>query len=234
MPDLDNFSEFQDAIAATGGEAGTHWLGTPSKLPAKFLTESVQVFEPGDAGPVPKMVNGLPVYKDELHIKIFMPGGDVTARRARDEDKFEYPQAWEAFQRGETEEVNGIPLKEWPQATPAVIATLNAANVFSVEGLSELSDAHCETIGNMAFIFRDKAQKWLEQAQGNDAKVRALETQNAEMAEQLRVMQEQIAKMTAPKKRGRPAGSKNKPKVVKNVTVDDDQGDNGPPEPAPA
>ena len=230
MPDLDNFSEFQDAIAATGGEAGAHWLGTPSKMAAKFVTESVQVFEPGDAGPVPKMQNGLPVYKDELHIKIYMPGGDISARRARDEDKHVYPHAWEAFQRGEANEVGGIPLKEWPQATPAVISTLNAANVFSVEMLAELSDAHCETIGNMAFIFREKAQKWLEQANGNDAKVQALEAQNAEMAEQLRIMQEQIAKMTAPKRRGRPP----KKKVSENVATDNDQGHNGPAEPSPA
>ena len=229
MPDVDGFSDFGKAVAATGGAPGTHWLGDlePSKLWARFEVESVQVFENGPSGQVPKLENGIPVYKDELHIRIFVPGGDITARKARESDKVEYKAAWDAFERGNVDEISGTPLKEWPVATPAVISTLNAANVFNVEGLAALSDAHCEKIGNLAFIYRDKALEWLEKAQGNDAKVEALETQNAALAEQLAAMQEQINKMTAPKRRGRPP----KKKVQADVPVVNDSGNSGPAEP---
>ena len=106
-------------------------------------------------------------------------------------------------------------MKEWPEATPSVIATLNAANVFSVEGLAELSDAHCEKIGNIAFNYREKAQKYFERAKGQSVELDAMKKQNAELAEQLKAMQAAIDQMNKPKRRGRPPKRK-----VENVATE--------------
>ena len=210
--------DWESEAASQGGGDGSHWLEEPSKLYAEFFLDSVKDVEKSE-------LQNRPIFHDKLHVRVFMPGGDIMTRLAEKTDRYRFPHAWDHYRKGNTEEIHGTPLKEWPPMTPGILATLNAANIFNVEGLSELSDAMCEDIGSVAYEYRDRAKKFLESTSGHDAEMDALKNQNAELAEQMKALQDQIAKMSAPKRRGR------RPKV-KNVPSDDHTGSHGPPEPA--
>ena len=213
-----DFDWTQDVIK-TGGQPGAHWLGNVerSALPARLHLQAVE-----DAKATAE--KGRPVFTEKLFITVYLPGGDTVIRAVKESDKYEWPAAFQAWERDKSTPQDGTPLEEWPQIGPGAIATLKANNVFTVEGLLALSDTHCDKIGPVAGMFRQKAEAYVKRAEGQNLELEAVKTQNADMAEQLKVMQEQIAKLSKP--RGRPVGSKNKVKV--NVTPNDHPGRDEP------
>ena len=109
------------------------------------------------------------------------------------------------------------------------MAQFKAKNVFNVEGLAALSDAHCETLGDFSFMWRDKAQAWLKRAAGEAEKAEkeAAEREREELKAELAELKAQMAAMNKPKRRGRP------PKVRKpDVPANNDPSDGEPAEPA--
>lgn len=68
---------------------------------------------------------------------------------------------YEEFKKGNEMPENGTPLKMWPAITPADIAVLHAARIFTVEDLAVLPDSGFQVVGMGARALRDKAVAWL-------------------------------------------------------------------------
>lgn len=65
------------------------------------------------------------------------------------------------WQKGNELPENGTPLKMWPQATPADIAQLHAAKIYTVEDLAALPESGFQLLGMGARVLKEKAQAWL-------------------------------------------------------------------------
>jgi hypothetical protein len=57
--------------------------------------------------------------------------------------------------------LTGTPLKEWPEISRSLAASLNASKIFSVEALAEISDTRLSAIGPDGRSWREKAKAWL-------------------------------------------------------------------------
>ena len=103
-----------------------------------------------------------------------------------------YPAEWVPYfelryaewKKGNEMPDNGTPLKMWPVATPADIAVLHAAKIFTVEDLAALPESGFQAIGMGARVLREKAQAWL--GSGDKGK----------HAEQITALQVQVRELT--------------------------------------
>lgn len=81
----------------------------------------------------------------------------------------QYPAEWIPYfelrytewKKGNEMPENGTPLKMWPAITPADIAVLHAAKIYTVEDLAVLPESGFQSIGMGARVLREKAQAWL-------------------------------------------------------------------------
>lgn len=106
-----------------------------------------------------------------------------------------YPADWVPYfelryaewKKGNEMPDNGTPLKMWPAITPADIAVLHAAKIYTVEDLAALPESGFQSIGMGARVLREKAQAWLGSGdRGKMAeKVSALEIAVRELTEAL-------------------------------------------------
>lgn len=168
---------------------------------------------------------GRPVFKTKPYIKIEFPGDNLTSidRPLREEDKREYPQAWERYQKKEHMQIDGTPLAHWPMMTRLQVAELNALNIWSVEQLVTLPQVHAHKV--MGFeMLKAKAIKFLESSklaanaeaaeaerkrvqeeiEKRDAENKELRAQVEKQAIQLKALQDLVANMPARRKPGRP------------------------------
>lgn len=149
-----------------------------------------------------------------------------------------YAPEYENFRKGLPQEaLTGTPLKVWPEMTPAWIKMAALAGLHTVEQVAGLSDVAVQRLGAGWTQVRLHAQQWLKNAEGGAAMVE-LRAENDDLRRRLEVL-EKIAKEQArelghseelvaklapnlqghplpeeaqPKRRGRPPGSKNRPK----------------------
>lgn len=137
---------------------------------------------------------GHDVFKDEQFIRIYMPGGDEVCRPVVPEDRMKFPNAFRAWELGQHDSVQGLPLDKWQEITPAPAKTLAAQNVMTVEQLAALSDAHCETLGTFSYDLRDKAQAFLSRSKvaAEAGRLNDLEAQNARLQAQLDALKAQM------------------------------------------
>lgn len=159
---------------------------------------------------------GRPVHKDVEYVDIKVPGdrSGGAVRPARQSDINRFPEHYKAFkERTGDVEVEGTLLSEWPACTRSQVEDLAYANVRTVEQLAAMSDAHNGQFMGINNLKR-KAQEWLEVAEKQKAGIQLkveLEKRDALITEQaamLKELQEQMAELTAPKKRGRPKKEK--------------------------
>lgn len=113
-----------------------------------------------------------------------------------------YQEQIEKFKRAEkAQDLGGMPLKMWPRADRGLIATLNAANVFTVEQLADISDASLQVIGMGAQELREQARAYLKTAFNTadtsalTAKVSELTTENARLTEALALANAQATEL---------------------------------------
>ena len=162
---------------------------------------------------------GHPVFEERLFVKIVVPGDkqSMIFQPATEQHKQRFPRAYEAFlKRNVKPQVEGLLIEEWPQVSRSLAMTLRAANIFTVEALAEVSDAHITKIGSMGRELRAKAKAFLEVAKdtaASQAIAADAARKEAEIAD-LRRQISDLAKLVGGEKNrgGRPKGSKNKPK----------------------
>lgn len=136
---------------------------------------------------------GHPIYKDVIWCRVTPPGGQTVDQPLNDITRKRFADRlakWEAMNR-DGEGVVGYRIEEWPAITRAQAETLKYMKVHTVEQLAETPDGNLQGVmGGMGL--KQKAQQFLEEAHGADARIAALEAK--------------IAELTADKpKRGRPA-----------------------------
>lgn len=168
---------------------------------------------------------GRPVFKNEPYIKIEFPGDSLTSidRPLREDDKRKYPEAWDRYQKKEHAVMDGTPLAHWPMMTRLQVAELNSLNIWTVEQLVTLPQVHAHKV--MGFeMLKAKALQFLDSARmmanaeavaaekarvadelaKRDTENSELRAQVAQQAIQIQALQQAIAGIAQPKRRGRP------------------------------
>lgn len=154
------------------------------QLIVKFLTEPVE-------DEAATAASGVVSYKDVEFVHITVPGNHsvVIHTEANDQHKFRFIREYEAFQKGSKIEVDGTPLKVWPQVSAGQVRTLASMNIHSVEQLAQVSDQHISRV-NMSTL-KHKAIAWLDAQAGqasimkHQAEKEATDRQIAELKQQL-------------------------------------------------
>ena len=112
-----------------------------------------------------KINGGVPVYVDVPFVEIRIPGSrDRVDRPVEQRDKERWPRQWEAFDKKEKQELDGIPLAEWATATEAERKTIAQMGINTVEQLAGIADSHAERL--RIHKLKHKAQKFLESRNG--------------------------------------------------------------------
>jgi hypothetical protein len=121
-------------------------------------------------------------YINQDYIIVTKPGGDSIKHEVP--QKFEedahyvrkhpdFPsryQTWKASNK--IEEIEGTPLKMWPAIDPAMVMSLGALSILSVEQLAALSDIDLQKVGPKGRELRTKAQTYLANAESSDEAIR--------------------------------------------------------------
>ena len=176
---------------------------------------------------------GRPVYITVPHIHILTPGEkddfddwvkfENSELEAKGLDKKgycqRYPQQWAAFKNNQEAPTVGTPIDKWPNPSldAGRVAELKAVNIRTVEQLAAIKDSALPELGMGGNALRKQAQAWLEAAKGGAA-VNQLTAENKRLHDEVEALKEQFRTFTgdepkeAPKRRGRPKGSKNKVK----------------------
>lgn len=191
-----------------------------ARLVAQFYSKPVKMnFE--------SQKQGRPIFADVDYVRIFVPGDATSIMDApvREDHKARFPVQWAHYQNkhgGDAKEI-GTPLAQWPRITPAQAEELRALKFYTVESVANASDANIQRIGMIAgmspYKFREHAQRFLQVAEGDsvaqaaEARVKALEEENAKLREEMKAQMEEVRAMMsaqtkpadeAPRKPGRP------------------------------
>lgn len=152
------FHESPDASLFAGGGSmpATRFAG----LAVRFYKEPVR-------DDVASAEAGRPVHVEKDYIEITIPGDktSVIAREVRPSDKVEHAQQYAAFRAGDSEQLVGTPLTQWPGCNRAQVLDLAHFGCRTVEQLAAMSDANLGNVGPMRTL-RDSARAYLEAARG--------------------------------------------------------------------
>jgi hypothetical protein len=109
-----------------------------------------------------------PQYEDVEWVQIINRADPKTIIESpvRDDHRKKYAAQYEAWKKGEEAPLNGIPLKEFPQMTPADIANCHKCHIRTVEELAEFPDGQIERLGGRGYSLKNAAKKFIEYRQG--------------------------------------------------------------------
>jgi len=143
--------------------------------------------------------DGKPVYEETEFVTIRVPGDRKTEwdGQVNDSHRQRWPRQYAAFKAQQEAPTDGTPLKEWPAITRSQVLELAVANCKTVEQLASLpDDLLSKSVSMGGFALRDKAKRWLEQAQGS-ALTERLAAESAEKDAKMEVMQQEVAALKA-------------------------------------
>lgn len=107
------------------------------------------------------------IKRDVPYVKILHPGEanlSVYDQPATDQDVMRFPRQWAAFKANQSQQIIGTPLDLLFPDSPAIVANLKSASVFTVDQLAVLNDTALQAIGMGARLWQEKAKAYLEQA----------------------------------------------------------------------
>jgi hypothetical protein len=139
---------------------------------------------------------GRPIFEKRAFVRIVSPGGQDIRRQLCPELEERYPQLVKAFKAGESLDISGTPLSQWPALSVDMVATFRAAQIYTVEQLSELSDARLQTLGMGASGYRTKAKAFIEAAAGT-ADVTRYAKENEDMKARIEELEKLVAQLGA-------------------------------------
>lgn len=210
----------KDINQMTNGEMASY--GNDRKLIVRFTREPVyQEFESKGGIRGGGMINGVsipgemvegaghPVYKDVDFIEIIQPGGKSDSKRqvklVDDEkgpaDPNRFPAQWAAFKNQQHQVSDGLPLEMWAPLGKSQVLAFKAAGIFTVEQLSNLTDAASGAVNVMdARKYRDMAIKYFESAK-TSAPVESLMRQMEQMQQDMEILRNQNEALAANQKK---------------------------------
>ncbi len=129
---------------------------------------------------------GRPIYKEIDYCRIMVPGDkdSIVVRPARLLDKQRFAKQFAAYEAGEKEYLDGMPLKAWPMVTRGQVEELKYFGCHSVEQLADLADIHVQKFMGMGTL-KEQAKAYIQQAQENAPLVQlnaAVEQKDSEIA----------------------------------------------------
>ncbi|RAK51198.1 hypothetical protein [Phenylobacterium soli] len=151
-------------------------------------------------------LEGRPIFDEVEFVEIHVPGdrGTISDRPVNASDKARWPREYAAFKANEEIPEEGTPIGEWPAINRSQAEELKHAKVRTVEQLAALPDEALMRVVPMGgFSLRDKARRFLEAAASTapmeklSAENDELRTTMAAMQEQMKLLQEQMAKQAA-------------------------------------
>lgn len=155
---------------------------------------------------------GRPVFKEIPYVRIVVPGdrNNVLEVKATQYHKNRYPNAWKAFEAGQTQGFSGTRLEEWPQITRAQVKEAKFYEVHTVEQLAALADIHCQRLGMGWTELRQKAKAYLDIAAGT-ANQTAQAAENERLRQEMENMKAQLAELSANAQKAKPGRPKQEP-----------------------
>lgn len=116
--------------------------------------------------PAKSRESGRPIFEDRIFIRVAPPGErlNVVDRPATRQDQQIWAREWALFSQNKEQVPEGTPVNQLFADKPAVVATLQASNVVTVEQLAELSANAIENVGMGAQAWVNKAKQYLEMA----------------------------------------------------------------------
>lgn len=149
-------------------------------LPGTLADPPPQAPHFGQGGMKPP--NGVPVffieavkhadgtYVNTEFVDIMTPGDPKSMPRHKVTERIKemYRPWYEQFRRGLAMAPDGVPLEMWPMTTPAVVQTLKALNIFTVEQLVAVADGNLHHIP-MGRTLQNQARAWLADKSNADS-----------------------------------------------------------------
>lgn len=149
---------------------------------------------------------GRPVFREIPFVRIHIPGdkNNVVVTKATDYHREKYPMAWARFQSGQSEAVEGMPLKDWAQVRSSQVKEAEYFGIRTVEQLAAVTDTNIQKMGMGFLELRRKAQTFLSAMSGADPVAQAEENQR--LREDLATLKAQFEEMSRniPRGPGRP------------------------------
>lgn len=110
---------------------------------------------------------GRPIHDQVEYIEIIVAGdrNSKVNRPVREDDKYRWPQHWQAFKSGEKMPIQGTPLEQWTQLGVDQVADLKSLGILTVEMLADLSDDQVQNYGLGGHKLRELAQGYIEKSQ---------------------------------------------------------------------
>jgi hypothetical protein len=115
---------------------------------------------------------------------------------ARADDKQRFARQYEAFKRGDAEQIVGTPLAQWPLMTRAQVEEFRYFGVLTVEHLASLrDDVKMKMPG--ALDLSKRAAAWLEASNGVGNKLAESDARATEQATRIAALETLVHKLTA-------------------------------------
>lgn len=107
-------------------------------------------------------------WEDQVWVEIFNKGDpkNIMERNKRPEDETRWPNFWKAFQEDREPDIDGIPLSEFPQITPAERERCKRLRLLSVEDLAAYPDGQVKDLGGRGFALKRAAQEFVDYREG--------------------------------------------------------------------
>ncbi len=141
---------------------------------------------------------GRPIFEDKEFVRIVVAGdkNSEVYREATDYDKERFHEVYERFQKGlkGREQITGTPLSQWPMLKPSQIKELEAIEIYTVEGLANLSDSMKQNIGMGAHELVAQAKAYLDAAKDGAAAAK-LASENEGLREDIADLKRQLAEL---------------------------------------
>jgi hypothetical protein len=184
-------------MPAIGADEGLY-AGTSGPPPSKF-DGAVRVRFYVDAIPdkAASAAEGRPVYRDVEFVEKQVVGDKTSTiqRPSTKQDQIAHPREYALFRQGDTEQLTGTPLREWPVASKSQVEELAFFKVRTVEQLASISDGNLMQIGPIRAL-RDRAKDWLETAKGHAPTV-ALRAELDEKEKRIKGLESELAEVKA-------------------------------------
>lgn len=156
---------------------------------ARFAEDSklfVTFFKHPQEDKVESLKEGRPIYKEVDYVRIMVPGDkdSIVVRPARILDKQRFQKQFDAYEAGEKEYLDGMPLKAWPMVTRGQVEELKYFGCHTVEQLADLADIHVQKFMGMGTL-KEQAKAYIQAAKDNAPLVQlnaAVEAKDAEIA----------------------------------------------------
>jgi len=123
-----------------------------------------------------------PIFSDVEHVRIMVPGDklSIVDRPASSDDKARFPDHYAKFKAGEGSQIVGTRLDAVPFITRSMVEEFKFFGIHTVEQLASTGDEVGQKFQGFQ-SYKQKAQKFLDAANGTDARVAELERKIAEL-----------------------------------------------------